>query len=240
VHRKKSQLGFTSNIAVLFIGVLVLGFSGVLFASDLARPRGFLYPVDTSIEDFRIEQASSLESKVALHTKYSAERVAEIQQILQGKDVDYQALDIAITNLIVHKKAIVQLVLQEDELKNESGDIDDSFEQLEEKLRAIFDTATSELDFERTQLKIQLTKASDNGDVSKEGSIVAQIAKIETQIDILKGQKRFAENSLAAEEEKLESRMNEEAKALEKQENALKWEEERIKAEREKLMKSAE
>lgn len=139
--KNKSQPGFILNSKVLFFGTVFLGLIGTIFFSNGAKPGSIFYPVDLSVEDFLLNRAVDPLSETELHIKFASERVDEIQRILQDKNIDYQALDLALGNLITHKIMIVQLIVQEEGLKAYANDLDESFSELGGKLDMAFVTA---------------------------------------------------------------------------------------------------
>ena len=237
---RKNQSGFAPVVAIVLIAVLTLGGVGTVTAADNAKPGDILYPIDTGVENLRISLATSSESEVELHTQFAAERITEVQQLLQEKGVDPQGLNVALANLTAHKVAVAKLVTQEQELDARANALDDLFDQKEEELEAAFKAAKRELKVQRADLKTQLAQAIADGDVSKADSLRAKITQIEAQVDALDAQKEAAEEALKAEEDKLEAQLGEEEKTLEEKEEELERQEEELEEEEERLREEAE
>ncbi len=68
--------------AVLLLS-LILGTSGVAFASEPARPGDFLFPVDRALEDIRLKIATSDEKRSVLLKSFSDERLRELDSIIR-------------------------------------------------------------------------------------------------------------------------------------------------------------
>lgn len=236
----KHQSGFAPVVAVILIGTLVLGGVGTVAAADNAKPGDILYPIDTGIENLRINLATSSESEVELHTQFASERITEVQQVLQEEGVDPQGLNVALANLTAHKAAVAQLVAQETDLEARAQALDDLFDQREEELEAAFKAAKMELKVQRANLKAQLAQAIADGNTAGANSLRTQITEIEAQLDALEAQEEAAEEALEAEEDKLEAQLEAEERALEEQEEALEREEEQLEDEEERLREQAE
>jgi len=69
-------------LVVLFIG---LG-SGVVYASDQARPGEILFPVDRMVEQVRINFMSDLGYTVRLHLEFADERIQEVIELVSRGD----------------------------------------------------------------------------------------------------------------------------------------------------------
>lgn len=229
----KFQEGFAPVLVLVIVASAVVGGTATVVASDNAKSGDVLFPVDTAIEEFRLNLAGSPEAAVELRTQFAAERVAEIEAVLQESGVDAPGLDIALANLTAHKTAIANLVSQKQELKARAKVLEDLFEQKEKQLETAFKDAKRELKTQRANLKAQLTQAKSAGDTAKADSLRAQIAQIEVKLDALEAQEEAAEEALEVEEEKLEAQFEAEEEFLEEKEEAIEKEQEKLEEEQE-------
>ena len=240
MYSDKSQSGFAPVVAIVLIAVLAFGGVGTVAAADNAKPGDILYPIDTGVENLRLSLSTNLENEVGLRTEFAAERITEVQQLLQERDVDPQGLNVALVNLTAHKAAVAQLVAQEQELKNRANALDDLFDQKEKELEAAFKEAKLGLKQQKATLKTQLVQAIADGDNARAGSLRNQITEIEAQLDALDVQEEAVEEALEAEEEKLEAQLEAEEEALEEQEEALEGEKDRLEEEQERFEEEQE
>jgi len=221
----QKQSGFVPLVILVIIGTLGVGSVATVTAADNAKPGDILFAIDTAVEDFRLNSTRDSAAELELRTQFAAERVAEVEAVLQERDVDAKGLDIALANLNSQKAAIANLVAQKQELKSRAKALDDLFEQNEKQLEAAFKDAKRELKAQKASLKTQLAQAKSANDTARIDSLRVQIAQIEAKLDALEAQEEAAEEALEAEEEKLEAQFEAEEKALEEKEEQLEEEE---------------
>lgn len=234
------QAGFVPIIALVIIAVLGVGGGATVVAADNAKPGDLLFPLDTAIENIRVNLATSPETEVALRTQFAAERVAEVEDLLQARGVDAPGLDVALANLTKQKAAVADLVAQKKELKTQAKALDDLFDQKERELKAAIKAVKRPLKQEKERLEVELEAAIVAGDTARADQLRSQIAEIKAKLDIIEAQEEQAEEALEAEEERLEAQFEAEEEALEAKEEVIDDEEERIEQELENLKEGQE
>ena len=213
-HMTISQRGIAPLILVVIAAVAFVGGStGIVAAANSAKPGDFLYPIDTAVEDIRIAITSG-EGEVELRTDFAAERVQEIEELLEERGVEAPCLDIALTNLTEHHLAIADLAVAEAELKARAKVIEDTLEQQEKQLEAAFDALKTPLKAQKKQFGVQLEAAIEAGNVELAGQLAQQISQVKTQLRTIETQEEAAEEALEAAEERLEALLEAEEKAL--------------------------
>lgn len=185
--------GFAPVIAVVIIAVLGIVSISTVAASNSSKPGDILYPIDTGVENLRLNLPTSPETEVNLRTKYATERVAEIQALLQEQGIDAPGLDVALANLTDHKTQIESLAAQNKELKNQVKELKAQLQDQSKEVKATYKTAKKDLKDQREDLKKQLAQAIAAGDTTKAGSLKAQIANLELQLDTLGNQEETLE-----------------------------------------------
>ena len=89
----------------------------------------------------------------------ASERVAEVEALLAEKGVAAPGLEVALANLVAQKKAVADLIVQNQELKTQAKALEDLFKQKEEELEAAIKKAKAPLKAQKRELKVQLAQA---------------------------------------------------------------------------------
>lgn len=223
----QSEKGVAPIVAIVIIGGLVLGSVGTVVASDKAKPGDFLYPVDTAMEGVQLALTPGDLGKANFHTQIAGERVEEVKALLDGKGVTAPGLDVALANLVAQKKAVADLLAQNQELKNQAKTLEDLFEQKEKELEAAIKEAKAPLKAQKRELKVRLAQALEAGDSVLADQLRSQIAQIEAQLEALEIKEEELEEALEAEEERLEAQMEAKEEELERLEEEIEELEER-------------
>lgn len=234
-HSFASQAGIAPLVIILIVagGLLTAG-TGTVVVADSAKPGDVLYGIDTAVENLRLTLTANPESEVELRTKIAAERVAEVEAILTERGVDAPGLEVALANLTQQRQAIADLVAAHAELKAKAKAIEDTIEQQERELEAVFEAARVPLKARKEQLKAQLEAAIAKGDVVLAQQLAQQLAAVKAQLDALEAQEEAAEEQLEVQEELMEAQFEAEEEALEQQEEALEEQEEALKEKEER------
>lgn len=99
-------------LIIALIALITTG-GGVAAASQTSLPNDALYPVKILTEEVREAVTFDNAAKVKLHAKYAADRVAELQKMLDEKGVDAKGLDVALANLKEHVDRSAEIIDQE-------------------------------------------------------------------------------------------------------------------------------
>lgn len=100
--------------ALLVILVLLVGGSGTVFASSGAVPGEALYPVKEFRENAQLFFTHSPQEQVALQTQFIKERAQELRELATEKEVNQNAIDIALDRLDQHLNSINTLAEKAD------------------------------------------------------------------------------------------------------------------------------
>ncbi|MFW6112351.1 MAG: DUF5667 domain-containing protein [Chloroflexota bacterium] len=103
--------------ALLVILVILLGGSGTVFASGGAVPGEALYPVKEFREGAQLFFTRSPQEQVSLQTQFIKERAQELQELAVEKEVNKEAINIALGRLDQHLSSINTLATKEDSKK---------------------------------------------------------------------------------------------------------------------------
>ena len=179
--KNTTQQGFAPIIIILIAIGLMGGGTSVVVASNDAKPGDFLYPVDTTVEDIQLALRSG-EGEIELRTKIAAERVTEVEELLEEKGVEAPGLDVALANLTEQRKVIADIVATKAELKTKARAIDAALEKQEERLETIFDALKAPLKAEKKELKAKLKAAIEAGDTILAGQLAQQLAQVKVQL----------------------------------------------------------
>jgi len=136
--RLKMRTGCAPAVALALVAALTLGSVTAVAAADDAGPGDLLYPIDIAAENLRLDLAGSPEAEVELRAGFAAERIAEVQRLLQDGGLEAGELAVALAGLAAQKAAVADLVSQEEELKALAESLDDLFDQAEQELEASF------------------------------------------------------------------------------------------------------
>jgi len=100
-----TKSGTVPLFILAIIVTVVIGVAAVIL-SDSAKPGDPLYPVDTTIENFRLATTTSYDDQIRLRTSLAEERILEIDHLLREMGVYAPGLDKALINFMEHIKEI--------------------------------------------------------------------------------------------------------------------------------------
>lgn len=230
-------------IILVILGVLGIGSTATVIASNPAKPGDPLYAIDQIVENVQLA-LSSTQAQEDLRVKLAEERITEIQTLLQEKGVIAPGLDVALANLTEQKQKIAQLLSEQKAngiaIEQKAEELDDQFELKEQELERIFEEAKAPLKAQKKQLKAQLKEALAANDTARAGQLRAEITQIEAQLDALEAKEEDTEKLLEAEEERIEAELETQEKAQEEKEELLEKQQEELEEKEESLREQAE
>lgn len=196
-------------------------------------PGGFLFFFDRLGEAFQEFFTFNPEAKVKLQVAFAAERVAEIEVILEAKGVDAPGLDIAQTRLQDHMEHAAKLLENEKskgkDVSKLASEVDDDFDAQEKNLDQIYEAKEKALEAKIDELETRLKAARTAGDTQLINQLEAELATLEAEKQKLEDEKDAIEESLESQEDAIEDQME-----------ANEKEQEQIEEEKEKANEAAD
>lgn len=203
-------------IAVVVFGILA--FSGTTYAQNQTvlpsaglTPESSFYFIDKLGEALREFFTFNPEGKARLQITFAAERVAEIEVILEDKDIDVRGLEIAQSRLQEHLANAATIVLdQKSEGKDVSSlakELDDDFEGPKSALKETFKEQERALEAQEKELKRKILEAKRAGNTAEVESLVLELGRVKAHKELLELKEEDAEEALEQEEERLEEEM---------------------------------
>lgn len=209
-------------------------------------PESKLYFLDRFFERIQEILAFSKEAKAKIQVAFAAERVAEVKAMIEAKGVEAPGLEVALSRLEAHKDKAAGLVKQLEQGKKPgvAKEVDDDFDEEEEKLAQLFAREMQELKrtfkVARENLKVKIVQARKDKNEELLKDLQQQLTKLETDYKIdfnnLKDRFHTAKLQFKDEEEELENELDEIEKKLEKQQEELEAKED-AKEELEEMLK---
>lgn len=109
-ERLTPRLILQFSLVMIVLVCLVLGSSGIAYASQAALPGDRLYPVKTGLEGLELLVNLDTAGDIRLHAQFSQLRLAEIEELLKlGR---YAGIRIASANYVAHLNQAIELLAQ--------------------------------------------------------------------------------------------------------------------------------
>jgi len=179
-------------IAIVAALIVMLSGGGAALASQNSVPGETLYPVKTLTENVRSVLAVNKQSEAKLQSKLAAERLEEVNKMLQMDEVDAEGVEIALSKLKEHVARMSQIVEAEKikgkDVTNLENDLSKNLKTNKEVLERTFKQHKEGLENEKKGLEKEVDIAEKNN--SDENTINALKAKL----DALKQKRESFEN----------------------------------------------
>ena len=207
---KLIKINYMPVILTLAI-IAVFGGGSAAMASQNSIPGDVLYPVKTLTEEVRAAVAVGAERKAELQTKFAAERVKEIDEILRQNGVDPAGLDIALLRLEEHVSRAADTIEKEKETGRDvsaiAKTIGEKFDGSKELLKTIVRTKEKKLESAEKELRTSAEEArKENAADTQE--LINRLEKIKTERKILKLRGKIAEEAVESEGERIEKEID--------------------------------
>lgn len=199
--KKTRKLKTHTLIIGIAVAALTLG-SGTAFAADGSKPGDLLYGIDRTTESIQLALSFTTDIKQGVHKSIAEERLVEIEQLLNEKDVDAPGISNALESFEENR-------LRFNELIDDNGGVDDSEQELKDELESkksdidkFFEDQQEDLEDQREALKKQYEAALEAKDSALAESLKSRIDGFE---DTLKEAEESREAAKQAEEKQREA-----------------------------------
>lgn len=199
--KKKTGLKSRTFIIGIAVAALTLG-SGTAFAANGSKPGDLLYGVDRATESVQLALSFTTEMKQQVHKSIAEERLLEIEQLLNEKNVDAPGISNALESFEANKSRV-------DELIDDDGKIDDNEQKIKDELDTkksdiddMFEAQQKDLENQREDLKKQYEAALEAKDSGLASSLKSKIDGFEKT---LKESEESREAAKQAEEKQSEA-----------------------------------
>lgn len=180
-------------------------------------PESPFYFLDRLGETIRSIFAFSPEAKARVQIKFAAERIAEINIILENKGVEAKGLDVAQARLASHIANASNILTSEKNKGKEvsalAKEINDDFKSSKSTLIGKFKEEKRKLEAREEELENELKAAVQTGDVALQEQIAAELGRVKGQLELIEARKDALEEELEKDEEKIEEALEAEEKA---------------------------
>lgn len=204
---------------------LALFVSGTVFAhgEQAVLPRAGLTPestfyfLDTFGEFLREFFSFNPEGKARLQIAFAAERVAEIEVILETKGVDAKGLEVAQVRLQRNLERINAILADQkadgEDVSALAKELDDDFDGPKSALKEAFKAEKRALEAKEKELKAKIVEARQVGNTTLVDSLVKELDELKVQKELLELKTDEQEEALEKEEERLEEEMEDKEEA---------------------------
>ena len=191
--------------------IAVFGGGSAAMASQNSIPGDVLYPVKTLTEEVRAAVAVGAERKAELQTKFAAERVKEIDEMLRQNGVDPAGLDVALLRLEEHVSRAADAIEKEKEAGRDvsaiAKTIGEKFDGSKALLKMIVRAKERKLEDAEKELRTSAEEArKENAADTQE--LISRLEKIKTERKILKLRGKIAEEAVESEGERIEKEID--------------------------------
>lgn len=211
IVNKTNRLKTRTLVIGIAVAALTLG-SGTAFAANGSKPGDALYGIDRATESIQLALSLTSSIRQHVHKSIAEERLLEIEQLLNEKDVDAPGIANALESFEANK-------LRLNELFDDDGEIDDSEKKLRDELDnkksdidSFFEEKQKSLEDQREALKKQYEAALDANDAALADSLKSRIDGFE---NTLKEAEESREATKQAEEQQRETTKQESENELE-------------------------
>lgn len=198
-------------ISVLFLPFLVFAQTNTVLPSAGLTPESPFYFIDRLGEALQEFFTFNPEAKAKLQITFAAERIAEIQVILETKGVEAKGLKVAQAKLQGNIAKAASIIEKEKnkgkDVKNLAKSISNDFEIKKDALKEIFRAQKHALQNQKEDLKEKIGEAKKEGNVEEINKLVIQLNKVKNEKKLLDKNKEEHEDALENEEEKIEKEM---------------------------------
>lgn len=192
----------TRTIAIgIAVAALTLG-SSTAFAADGSKPGDALYGVDRATESVQLAFSLTSSIKQHVHKSIAEERLLEIEQMLNEKDVNAPGIANALDNFEENKTRLNELVDDDGEVDEAEQKLKDELEDKKSEIDKFFEDQQKDLEDQRESLKKQYEAALKANNSTLAESLKQRIEGFE---NTLKEAEESREASKQAEEEKREA-----------------------------------
>lgn len=209
-----SGSGYFQKAAAAAVIIIILGTSGVAFASQNSLPGNTLYPVKLLTEDIRSSLTVSPGAKAKLQTDFAARRVGEVKLLLEENVAEPQKIDIAMSRLQQNASNAVNIVNSE---KQKGADvsglaktINDNLEESRQALDNMLKEQKNNLEKQAQDLQTQITTSGQAGDA-------AQVKSLSNHLGELTDSKKTLETNLSTNEELLKEKSTDVVKNMDEE-----------------------
>ena len=184
-----NKLNFKHMPAVIIALIALISGGGVAAASQSSLPNQVLYPVKILTEEVREALTPDSAAKAKLHAQYAAQRVAEVQKMLDAKGVDAKGLEVSMANLKEHAAQAANIIAAE---RGRGQDVSALAKEVQGKIEKAKVDLGNELD--------QASAKADNNDDKKLFQAASEQAKqeIEDSEDKIGQSEEFKQEAEAA------------------------------------------
>jgi len=205
----------------------------VQFPQAGLTPEDTFYFLDQLLEIIQEFVTFNSEAKARLQVTFAAERVAEIRIMLDDKGVKAKGIEVAQSRLLANITKAVK-ILAEKQSKGEdildlAEDLNNQFEDINKTLKETLKEEERELKEKKKELKNAIEEMEDAGNETEKADLILQLNEIETQLELLKLERKALENALDEREEELENKLEADREALKKIQKADREKEELVK-----------
>jgi len=181
--------GYFQKAAGVAMIIVILGTSGVAFASQNSLPGNTLYPVKLLTEDIRSSLAISPEAKAKLQTDFAARRVAEVKTMLEKNSADPRALETATNQLRQNASNAVNIIDAEKkkgtDVSGLAKNISDNFNQSRQALDSILKEQKNNLEKQTEDTQTQITAAGRTGNTEAAESLSSHLGELTKRSEIM-------------------------------------------------------
>jgi len=174
-------------------------------------PESPFYFLDTLGETIREFFTFKQEAKASLQVTFAAERISEIEKMLEKKGVLAEGIEVTQSRLKASLAKAVTIVVSQkskgEDVSTLAKKFDDKFEALELSLVLIFKEQKRALDTKKEELKTRLIAVHGADDAAKEAVLVEELKEIEAQKELLDLKEKDIKDDMEIEEEKLEEQV---------------------------------
>lgn len=177
-------------IAIVIALIAMLSGGGAALASQNSVPGETLYPVKTLTENVRSVLAIGGQSEAKLQSRLAAERLEEVNEMLQADEVDAEGVEIALGKLKEHVAKMSRIVEEEKTKGRDVAQLEDALSNNlktnKDMLERTFKAQKEGIENEKKSLEKEIDAAESNDDEN-------EINELEEKLNALKKKNELLE-----------------------------------------------
>ena len=199
---KLNEQGIAHLLIIAVIGGLFVTGTGVTVAANSSKPGDALYSIDRKAETVQLALAPTSGLKLGIRKSIAEERLLEIKELLEEKEVDTDGIENALSNFNEQESKIKEYHSSDGDLDDDEKAEEQDLEEKKSEIDKVFEGQQKSLESQRELLKKQYEQALKSGDTETAKTLKTQIDGYE---NLLKQNETQREDQKQAEEEQSEA-----------------------------------
>ncbi|HEU4914280.1 MAG TPA: hypothetical protein VFT16_02630 [Candidatus Saccharimonadales bacterium] len=181
------------KIIALSAAGLVLLTGGTAAAANSSKPGDALYGIDTATERVQLALSWGDGLDESLHRNIAEERLTELRQLFEEKDVDAPGIAVALANFEEHKQAATALSKDDDDAR----EVENEFEKYQSEIDDLFESQQKAIEAAREDFKKQAEAAEAAGNLALATELRAKAEALDSQLQVLEAKRESSKQKQA-------------------------------------------